>query len=172
MKNAACLLAATLGFGASSSAAQERVALTIENIQTRSRGAFDASIAPDGRWVAVTAATDQGRGIFLVPAEPGGAPPRLWVTGGAPSWFPGSRRIAYLAAGDVWIATIGDTLPARLTADAEDERAPAVSPDGSQVAFYSTRSGAQDIWVVPATGGAPRAPRWSRARSRGRRQPV
>ena len=74
MRPAACLLAAALGTGASPSVAQQPVALTIENIQTRSRGAFDASIAPDGRSVAVTGATDRSRGVFLPAGSPRACP--------------------------------------------------------------------------------------------------
>ena len=44
--------------------------------------------------------------------------------------------------------------PVRITSDALDERSPRVSPDGARVAFYSGRSGHQDIWVVPADGSA------------------
>ena len=35
-------------------------------------------------------------------------------------------------------------------------RAPVFSPDGRTIAFYSTASGHQDIWLVPATGGEPK----------------
>ncbi len=37
--------------------------LTWENIFLRSFGARDATISPDGKWVAVTAATEKGTGI-------------------------------------------------------------------------------------------------------------
>ena len=34
--------------------AQTPVPLTIENIQTRNRGASDVVLSPDGKWIAVT----------------------------------------------------------------------------------------------------------------------
>ena len=145
----------SLSFGAAA-AAQQPVALTIENIQTRSRGAVEAAMAPDGQSVAVVANAPAGRGIFLVAARPEPGPPRFWMAGSSPSWFPDSRSIAFQSDGDLWTASIGDTARLRVTADRDDERAPVVSPDGRLIAFYSTRSGAQDIWVVSAAGGAPR----------------
>ncbi len=150
-------------FGATEEpAAQQVVPLTIENIQTRNRGVNDVNLSPDGKSVAIVASTDAGRGIFVASTAEGSAAPQLWTVGGSLSWFPDSRRIAFANGGDLW--TVGMTAtgaastappaPVRLTNDRQDERAPVVSPDGKYVAFYSTRSGAQDIWVVPANGGA------------------
>jgi TolB protein len=41
----------------------------------------------------------------------------------------------------------------RLTDSGSIDAAPAVSPDGSWVAFLSNRSGAWAIWAVPSSGG-------------------
>src|SRR5262245_2758869 len=74
-------------------ARQTAVPLTIENIQTRNRGVFDAAPSPDGRWVAATAVGPDGPGIYLVPLAPGPAA-KLWIKGAAgPAWFPDGRRI-------------------------------------------------------------------------------
>ena len=40
-----------------------------------------------------------------------------------------------------------------LTNDPAPDWAPAWSPDGSEIAFYSGRSGNRDIFVVPSGGG-------------------
>ena len=135
--------------------AQTPVPLTIENIQTRNRGVFDAVISPDARWVVATAAGPEGAGIYLVPLD-GTAAPRFWNKGSAPTWFPDSRRIVFSRDNDLWVVAIGSSVATRLTSDSSDERGPQVSPDGRRVAFYSTRSGYQDIWLVPAAGGASR----------------
>ena len=42
----------------------------------------------------------------------------------------------------------------QLTTDPADDIGPVWSPDGSQIAFYSFRSGNRDLWVMPATGGS------------------
>jgi dipeptidyl aminopeptidase/acylaminoacyl peptidase len=128
----------------------DRIPLTIENIQTRNRGAFDVAISPDGRQVAVTASAEAGRGVFRVATETGAA--TLWIEGSSPAWYPDGRAIVVSRGGDLWRVGL-DGVATRLTADSLDERAPTVSPDGRWVAFYSERSGFQDLWVVPAEGG-------------------
>ena len=150
--------------------------LTLENIYGPRGRAGASVISPDGRHVAVSATGLGGSGIYLVPtgvkagggetsaasataSGNGGFPSsttEFWVEGGSPSWFPGSDRIVFGRGPDLWTIAVGSTEPVRLTADEHDERAPRVSPDGRLVAFYSGRSGFQDIWVVPADGsGAP-----------------
>jgi TolB protein len=59
----------------------------------------------------------------------------------------------------------------QLTDHGADETGPVWSPDGQQIVFMSTRTGNQDIWVMPAEGGEPTqltfhpapdlSPRWS-----------
>ncbi|MEZ4585066.1 MAG: prolyl oligopeptidase family serine peptidase [Gemmatimonadales bacterium] len=134
--------------------AQGAVPLTIENIQTRSAGASAVTISPDGAWLLVSGSDGSGRGFRLMRTD--GTSRGDWIAGGAPSWFPDSRRYAFLASGDLWVGSIDGGEAVRLTDDRDDERGPVVSPDGRAIAFYSTRSGAQDIWMVPAGGGAPR----------------
>ena len=40
--------------------------------------------------------------------------------------------------------------PVQITTDPGIDVWPSWSPDGTQIAFYSTRSGNVDIWVIPA----------------------
>ena len=136
-------------------AAQSPVPLTIENIQTRNRGASEVVLSPDGRWIVATGAGVEGPGIYLAPVD-GSAPEKLMAKGGATAWFPDSRRIVFSRDNDLWSVSIGAASATRLTTDPGDERAPQVSPDGKWIAFYSSRSGYQDIWLVPAGGGEAR----------------
>ena len=141
--------------------------LTLENIFGPRGRAGGSEISPDGRHVAVSATGPQGSGIYLVPtgreteaveAAAPGEPTTgtLWVEGNSPSWFPSSDRIVFRRGADLWTVAI-DADPIQITNDDDIERAPRVSPNGSLVAFYSGRSGYQDIWVVPADGtGDPR----------------
>ena len=151
--------------------------LTLENIFGSRGRAGSSEISPDGRYVAVSATGPEGSGVYLVPTglsgaslddgAVGGIPDdmgagaaslgtpttgELWVDGGSPSWFPSSDRIVFRRGPDLWSVSVGSSEPVQLTADDHDERAPRVSPDGSQVAFYSGGSGYQDIWVVAADG--------------------
>jgi dipeptidyl aminopeptidase/acylaminoacyl peptidase len=138
--------------GTPASAASAATSLTWENIFSASRGARQSVISPDGRWVAVTATTERESGIFVVPAD-GSAPPVFWGRGASPVWFPDSSRILFTAENDLWTAPLRAGAPSRVTNDPQDERDATISPDGRTIAFYSTRSGSQDIWVVPAASG-------------------
>jgi serine/threonine protein kinase len=56
---------------------------------------------------------------------------------------------------DLYLQQIPNGNPVRLTNTAEDENEPAFSPDGSSIAFSSTRNGG-GIYIMPALGGEPR----------------
>jgi Tol biopolymer transport system component len=43
----------------------------------------------------------------------------------------------------------------QVTTDPAGDRDPSWSPDGTTIAFYSDRSGNNDIWVIPVEGGTP-----------------
>ena len=127
--------------------------LTWENIFTESRGARQAAISPDGSVVAVTASTADRSGIFLVPTD--GGEPTFWLEGSSPVWLPGGRGIVFSRDRDLWVVDRDTDRARRVTNDREEERAARPSPDGSTVAFYSGRSGHQDIWLVPTDGSTP-----------------
>ena len=133
--------------------------LTIENLfgGRGQSGARQASISPDGKLIAVSADGPEGQGVYVTTPD-GSTAPKLWFQGGAvAAWFPDSQRVVVSRQNDLWTVRVGSTDSAPVTKDAENERAPAVSPDGKWIAFYSTRSGHQDIWIVPSDGSA--APR-------------
>ena len=95
-----------------------------------------------------------GNGVYLMtPADT--APTKLWFQGSVAAWFPDSQRVVFSRQGDLWAMRVGSTEATQITKDKEDERAPVVSPDGKWIAFYSARSGHQDIWLVPSDGSAP-----------------
>jgi Tol biopolymer transport system component/imidazolonepropionase-like amidohydrolase len=54
---------------------------------------------------------------------------------------PDGRQVAFTALGDLWLLTVGDPKPARLTDDAFMEIEPAWSPDGRTLAYVSDRRG-------------------------------
>jgi dipeptidyl aminopeptidase/acylaminoacyl peptidase len=153
------LFAATLVALPSASFSQpsKSKALTIENIfggQGGQGGARQASISPDGKWIAVTGDGPSGSGVYLVAAAES-APAKFWFEGNVAAWFPDSQRVLFSRQSDLWAMRIGSTEAMQVTKDTENERAPSISPDGKWVAFYSSRSGHQDIWLVPTDGSAP-----------------
>jgi len=145
---------------------------TIEPTYTRVYGnslwVLEASISPNGRWIAFTEGEEGVRtNLWLVPAE-GGEPIRL--TSGRyqddfPVWFPGSDRIAFrsdrgLTDGVMTLPvdplTGQPTGPTRaVTLDACSAWFD-VSPDGRWIAYTTMGTGGHAIKVLPATGGTAR----------------
>ena len=73
------------------------------------------------------------------------------ASGPAQAAFPGTNgRIAFYTGGDVWTMDGDGTNPTKLTNNYNAEANPAVSPDGSRIAYEFLPG----IWVMNATGGA------------------
>ncbi|HBB54850.1 MAG TPA: peptidase S41 [Hyphomonadaceae bacterium] len=68
----------------------------------------------------------------------------------------GERHIAFIYAGDVWVADRSGANPRRLTTHPADERQPHLSPDGAWIAFTSNAEQNADVYVVPVAGGQPK----------------
>jgi len=142
-----------------------RIPLSLENIFTAAGGAGRAVLSPDGSMLAVAGPIEGagGRGIHLVPAAAaaevaaaGGAAATSRVAGRAQTWSPDGERLAYIAAGNLLVASAGAGEPGRVVVEgASGVRAPSWSPDGETLAYYSTASGSQDIWLVDAGGATP-----------------
>jgi tricorn protease len=71
-----------------------------------------------------------------------------------------ARHLAFIYAGDLYVCDLDGRNVRRLTSDEGIERAPAFSPDGSQLAFSAEYDGNVDVFVVPVTGGVPRRLTW------------
>lgn len=54
---------------------------------------------------------------------------------------------------DIYIKQTNSRVLTRLTTDPGQDVMPALSPDGTRIAFASNRTGSWDIWVMPVTGG-------------------
>ena len=132
---------------------EEPLPLTWDNIYTKNYGVGRAALSPDGKWVVMTARTSDQVGLFLKEVD-SNAPARFLVAGASPAWFADGKRIVYSNQGDLWTLALDETSPKRITNDSMDERAARSSPDGKSIAFYSGRSGYQDIWMVPSDGSA------------------
>ncbi len=74
-----------------------------------------------------------------------------------PSVSPDGKKLAFTAAGKIWIQDLPAGKPRRLTPDSftSFELSPAFSPDGAWIAFTSWDDTVGDLWRVAASGGSP-----------------
>ncbi|MFF2325780.1 MULTISPECIES: S41 family peptidase [unclassified Streptomyces] len=74
--------------------------------------------------------------------------------------------IAFTAEDDVWLAPLDGGRAWRVSADNRPVSHPRISPDGTRVAWTSTRDGAPEVHVAPVDGGpAERLTYWGDART-------
>jgi tricorn protease len=69
-------------------------------------------------------------------------------------------HIAFIYAGDLWVADLDGKNVRRLTTDEGLESNPAFSPDGTLIAFTGQYDGNLDVYVVPIAGGVPTRLTW------------
>ncbi|MBK8877371.1 MAG: PD40 domain-containing protein [Haliscomenobacter sp.] len=67
-----------------------------------------------------------------------------------------ATHVAFVYAGDIWVANRDGSNARRLTTFQGNESVPHLSPDGSKVAFTAEYDGNQDVYVVPVGGGEPK----------------
>jgi Tol biopolymer transport system component len=120
--------------------------------------------SPDGKNILVSVNRGSGPRIWLLPYPQGGRPRQIlaaFLAGGeVPSvnWMPDSRHLVmgFARASDpaqqIWMADSKKETAEELTAGESDRGAPAVSPDGTKIAFDSGTSNF-DIVEIPLGGG-------------------
>ncbi|WP_269533465.1 S41 family peptidase [Chitinimonas sp. BJYL2] len=69
-------------------------------------------------------------------------------------------QLAFVYAGDIWIAQRDGSNPRRLTAHPASEFQPRFSPDGRWIAFSASYDNNTDVYVMPASGGQPQRLTW------------
>jgi Tol biopolymer transport system component len=141
-----------------------------------SNGAALRSVAapdwrPDGAAVSFVAAeadecpeiyTMELDGDNVTPVTAAACAPRVgaydWAPGGASIVFAGSTCVDSDCTGRIFSATVPGGVPTELTAaeaDVEDDAEPAVSPDGTKIAFTRfdfSGLGSWDVWVMNLDG--------------------
>ena len=69
-------------------------------------------------------------------------------------------RIAFVYAGDIWVAGVDGGGARRVTAHPGEELNPRFSPDGRWIAFTGSYDGNVDVYIAPAEGGEPSRLTW------------
>jgi len=122
---------------------------------------FEPSLSPDAKTVVFVAGGD----VWSAPSSGGDA--RLLVahpaTEGRPLFSPDGKSLAFTSTrtgnGDIYVVDLGSGQTRRITYDDAADRLDAWSRDGKWIYFSSNSraadTGANDIWRIPATGGAP-----------------
>jgi tricorn protease len=98
--------------------------------------------------------------LLAVGLAPAPAPAAAQVDGGVDArllQYPdvSADRVAFVYAGDIWVAPREGGTAVRLSSPAGEETFPRFSPDGSRIAFSGNYDGNVDVYVVPTTGGEP-----------------
>jgi serine/threonine-protein kinase len=76
--------------------------------------------------------------------------------GNSPAWLPSGDGLLYGSLlDDIWLASIDPgKAPVQVTNTPARERSPAVSPDGRFLAYASSESGTQEVYVQPFPSGS------------------
>jgi len=65
------------------------------------------------------------------------------------------NTIVFSAEGDIWKVPLSGGVAQRLTTHSEEETFPAISPDGTTIAFSASYEGPVEIYTMPLEGGLP-----------------
>ncbi len=118
----------------------------------------DHGLSPDGRLLAISDQSQDGKSrVYVLPSD--GGKPRL-ITESAPSywhgWSPDGKTLAYCAERngnfDVYTISVNGGEEKRLTDAPGLDDGPDYSPDGKYIYFNSERTGQMKIWRMNADG--------------------
>ena len=136
----------------------------VETVAASTFNEFDASFSPDGTKVAFASdRTGEGNEIWVANADGTGRRPVTKGTlkpEGSPRWSPDGQWLAYDGVGDdgqrhiYVIDQAGGPIRALASKVGFYDQVPSWSRDGKWIYFGSNRSGTEQVWRVPADGGA------------------
>jgi len=70
------------------------------------------------------------------------------------------NQLAFVYAGDIWLANRDGSAPHRITSSTADESNPHFSPDGKWLAYSANHDNNNDVYLISTTGGQPTRLTW------------
>ena len=71
-----------------------------------------------------------------------------------------AEHLAFVYAGDIWLADRNGDNPRRLTSHPAEENSPSFSPDGTQIAYMGSYENNRDVYLIDIAGGQPQRLTW------------
>ena len=132
----------------------------IKQLIPSARAETDPDVSPDGSHIAFVSDRLGHSEIWVMQAD-GSHPTQLTNLRSVcrrPRWSPDGHQIAFSVGPigmnrDIQVIDAAGGAPRRLTADASNDQLPTWSHDARWIYVMSDRSGAREIWKVPAAGG-------------------
>jgi dipeptidyl aminopeptidase/acylaminoacyl peptidase len=100
---------------------------------------------------AINKNTWQEEKLFTTLPDQQNKPVTMWE----PSWAPDGKKAAYVLwyiTGEIYLMSLDDQTTTRLTDNDFDDKNPAWSPDGTQIAFSTNRDDNYEIYLMDKEG--------------------